>query len=61
VLLVPHLDNEKIEKLKENPFLGEELGNKIFARRTLSPLQATGYYGRACTPLWGGRKNYKTS
>jgi hypothetical protein len=36
-------------------------GNKIFARRSLSPPQAAGYYGRACTPLRGGRKNCKTS
>jgi len=35
--------------------------NKIFARRTLSALQAARYYGRACTPLRGGRKNWKTS
>jgi hypothetical protein len=35
--------------------------NKIFARRTLSAPQAARYYGRACTPLRGDRKNWKTS
>ena len=44
---IKNLINEKIDKLKENPFLGESLGNK-------NNIDLTGYY-----KIYAAKKSYR--